>query len=257
MTVNGTSSAQSISITPKTTYTGAGSLTATSGTLTISGGSSITPTGNFQAAGDVTLSGSGQALIVGRTINSTSGSITITAGPTAATAIDLQSSTLTSGSQAITLSGTSSGADPGVRIRVSSTVQTNSGDIVIAGIGTSGWGAFFDAANILSTSGDISVDGGVRGIVTGHQNTTNFGAISGTTASGDITILGDQHWDSSTRTNYTTTGHVVLNSKASNYTAAPTYNNHTFTGAASVTIGSLSAAPVSYTHLTLPTTREV
>jgi hypothetical protein len=95
--------------------------------------------------------------------------------------------------------------------------------------------------SILSTSGNITIDSGTRGLVNGYGATTTIGATNSGSASGNITVLSDLHWDGSSVVNYKTTGDIVLNSKASNYGAAVGYGNHTFNGASSVSIGNSSS----------------
>jgi hypothetical protein len=257
----------SIAISLAGAYSGAGTLTS-GGAISITGGTGIAPTGNVRAAGNITMSGSGQIYFYGISVSSSAGSISATAGSVANNAVLIRGSSVTTDSQRISLTGTSTSGDgvyiyesstissvsgeivisgttsnrQGVYVIGSSKISTSSGDITITGTGTD-WGVFLEAIEITSSSGDIAIDSGNRGFVAGHNSTTTtIGATASGTASGDITVLGNRYWSGSTKVNYKTTGAVVLNSKASNYIEAPTYNNHTFTGASSVTIGSLSAA---------------
>jgi len=240
VTVNGTTSAQSINITPKTTYSGAGSLTATSGTLTISGGSSITPTGNFEATGNISLSGSGKLLLTSRTVNSTGGNISFTAGPVADEAIELNGSTVSTTTGSITMNGTGISGNSvnleGVYIHNTSTVSSTSGAINLTGTSAStGFGVWFGAANIVSSSGAITINGGTLGIKTGDGATTNIGATANTTSSSNITVRGDRY--SSGTTIYKSTGDVVIEPVANLFSENTTLTNQTFTGNASLTIG--------------------
>jgi uncharacterized repeat protein (TIGR02543 family) len=82
----GLNSGSSVTISPTGTYSGGGNVTATSGNLTISGGTSVEPTGVLQASGDVRLLGSGNITTTSGSnanITSTAGSVSITS--TAAT----------------------------------------------------------------------------------------------------------------------------------------------------------------------------
>jgi hypothetical protein len=166
-------SATSIAITLTGAYSGAGSLTAGS-TISISGGTNVAPAGNLQAASNLNLSGSGQISLTSITVNTTGGYITITAGAYAGDAVVINAATVSSRTQPITLSGTST-SGTGVYIYGGSTVSTTSGDITITGVG-SGWGTMFGLADIISSSGDIYVDAGAKGMVNGYGNTTNLGA---------------------------------------------------------------------------------
>ena len=94
--------------------------------------------------------------------------------------------------QPINITGTSSSGD-GAYILAGSKISTTSGAINITGVGTD-WGLFFETADILSTTGNITIDGGVRGNVMGYGTTTTFGANTTGSASGNITVLGDREW---------------------------------------------------------------
>jgi hypothetical protein len=233
------SASTSIGISLTGAYTGAGTLTAGT-TLSISGGTGISPTANFQAGGNITMSGSGQAYFNATTVNSTGGSISLTAGPYAGHTVQLSNATFSTATSPITITGTSSSGD-GAYIYGGTNISTTTGDITINGVGTD-WGLFLETANVVSTSGAIKIDGGVRGIVDGYGATTNFGAIPAGSSSSNITVLGDRNWSGSTQVNFKTTGAVSLDSKAADYIEAPSYINHKFDGCSSVSIGHLSAA---------------
>jgi hypothetical protein len=220
-------------------YAGAGSLTAGT-TISITGGTGIAPTANIQAGGNIVMSASGLSSFGATAVNSTGGSISLTSGPYAGHAIQLNNSTFSTTTGAINLTGTSSSGD-GAWIYGGTNISTTSGAINITGVGTD-WGLFFEAVNVVSTSGAIKLDGGVRGIVEGYGATTNFGAIPAGSSSSNITVLGDRNWSGSTQANYKTTGAVSLDSKNADYIEAPSYINHKFDGCSSVSIGHLSAA---------------
>ncbi|MFM6940103.1 MAG: beta strand repeat-containing protein, partial [Rhodoluna sp.] len=240
VTISAAMSATSITVAPTAAYAGAGSLTATAGNISITGGTSVTPTANFRASGNITTSGSGQTLFNSITLNSTAGSISITAGPYAGHAVQINASTISATTQPISISGTGTSGE-GVYAYGSSSISTTSGAINITGVGTD-WGVYLGALDVVSTSGAIRVDGGTRGIVDGYGATTNFGALPAGSSSSDITVLGDRQWSGSTQVNYKTTGAVVLDSKAANYIEAPSYVNHKFDGCSSVSISHLSAS---------------
>ena len=286
----------SVAISLTGAYSGAGAVTATNGTISITGGTSIEPSGNFTAQGNVTMTGSGRVYLNDADVVSRAGAISLTGGPVASHGVLIRASTVSATTGRVTLNGSSTGAniavylyeastvsttsgmidinatstgERGVYAVASSTIQTGSGDIdITSSAGPSSWSVWLEAVSILSTSGNITIDSGTRGLVSGWNATTTIGATSSGSASGDITVLSDFHWDGSSVVNYKTTGDIVLNSKASSYAGAVGYLNHTFTGASSVTIGNSSSTqtlvvdavgsiPVSYTHLTLPTNREV
>ena len=220
-------------------YSGAGSLTAGT-TVSITGGTGIAPTANIQAGGNITMSGSGQGYFNGVRVNSTGGSISLTSGPYAGHAVQIQNSIFSATTSPITISGTGTSGE-GVYMLSGSAVSTTTGNITVNGVG-SDWGVYLATADIISTSGAIKIDGGTRGIVDGYGATTNFGAIPTGTSQSSITILGDRNWNGSTQVNFKTTGAVTLDSKAADYIEAPNYLNHKFDGCSSVSIGHLSAA---------------
>jgi len=229
----------SIGVTLTGAYAGAGSLTAGS-TISISGGTSIAPTANLQAGGNISMSGSGQGYFNGVRVNSTSGGISLTSGPYAGHAVQIQNSTFSATTSPITISGTGTSGE-GVYILSASTISTTTGNININGVG-SDWGVYLAAADITSSSGAIKIDGGARGIVDGYGATTNFGAIPTGSSSSNITVVGDRNWSGSTQVNFRTTGAVSLDSKAADFIEAPSYINHKFDGCSSVSIAHLSAA---------------
>ena len=73
-----TSSAGSIFMNPTGNYSGSGALTATSGTVRISGGAAVAPTGAIRALGTVTLSGTGAITNSGATLTSLASSVDVT-----------------------------------------------------------------------------------------------------------------------------------------------------------------------------------
>lgn len=232
----------SIAVTPKTTYAGAGVLTAGT-TLTISGGTTVDPTGNLNSVGNMALSGSGRLTLNGITAAvSGTGTMTLTGGTLASTngGLELIGSNLTTTSGGLTITGNAS-ASWGFYIRSTSKIQTTSGAITIIGNSNSGvWGGHFAAADVLSTSGAIVVDTkNSYGISPGYTTTTNFGAISPATSSSDIQILGNVYGEVTYQTavTYRTSGNVIIESTGANFLIAPTMRAHTFDGNGSVRIG--------------------
>jgi hypothetical protein len=98
----------------------------------------------------------------------------------------------------------------GIFIYNSSTVSTTSGAINLTGTSDStGFGVWLAAANIISSSGPITINGGTLGIITGYgATTTNIGATANSTSSSNITVRGDRY--SSGTTVYKSTGNVVI-----------------------------------------------
>jgi filamentous hemagglutinin len=99
---------------PYTGYAGAGALTASSGTVRITGGTSIAPGGAIRATGDITLSGSAALTNSGASLTSTAGSIaltstastvTISAALSAPVNVSLTAYTALSTSAAVTATG--------------------------------------------------------------------------------------------------------------------------------------------------------
>jgi hypothetical protein len=224
----------SITISPFGAYSGAGNLTAGT-TLSITGGTTSAPTGTLRAGGNITLSSSAQTSLT-TLVTSTGGDISVTAGPIATSpALNLAGATITTTSTRINLSGTGTGAY-GIYASGSTRVQSSSGEITFTGVGAT-WGVGFSAAEVLSTTGAITIDGGTLGIVVGDGTTTTLGATASTSASGDITLIGDNYWGSSTAVNVKTSGTVLLRSAAQQFSGAITINNHTFSGHTSLTVG--------------------
>ena len=225
---------------PNTTYDGAGSLTASSGTLSITGGTTVSPTGNFTSSGDMTLSGSGRLTLSSMTASvSGSGSITLTGGTLASTngGLEIYASNITTTTGVINITGNAS-ASWGFNIWNASKVQSTSGAINITGNTPSDvWGGYFQNADIISSSGAITAIGGGYGVVTGHNGATEFGALSNTTSSSSITVRGNRYWESNTAVTYKTSGAVVIESVADLFTADTTIQNATFTGNSSLRIG--------------------
>ncbi|MEY3537420.1 MAG: hypothetical protein RL645_234 [Actinomycetota bacterium] len=102
---------------------------------------------------------------------------------------------------------------------------TGGGDISLLGdnnsVPTTNPGSLYlVGTDVLASTGNITIDGGTDGVVTSTSgNTSDFGALSGGSATGNVSILGDRITSAGT-TNVKTTGDVTLESKGSTFVAA-------------------------------------
>jgi hypothetical protein len=192
------------------------------------------------SSGNINIKTVGRTYLENATLRALgSGSISIAAGTVGDHAIQSTGATVSATSGSVTLTGQSSNASASAVYMYGGTVvQTTSGPISISGTAVSGtWGLFFAAANILSSSGPISLNGGVQGVVTGYGATTNIGATAAASSSSQITLTADRYWDGSTATNIKSTGSVVIESAANQFSGAVTLQNHTFSSHTSLRIG--------------------
>jgi hypothetical protein len=123
-----TTNSRNITISPRTAYTGSGTLNS-SGTLTISGGSSVGPTNAIQATGNITVSGSGNFTNSGASITSSSGNVSITTSGSS-TAVVSANVQATTGSIAFNTGGAYSGAGT---LTAGTTVAVTSAGVTIGG----------------------------------------------------------------------------------------------------------------------------
>ncbi len=214
--------------------TSRGNIEVSNGTGTASFLGAVSASG----AGNITITTGGKTYIESTSIRALgSGSVSITAGPVFDHAVQAFGSTISSTTGSVSISGTSTRTDwVSLYFYSSTTVSSTSGAINLTGTGGN-WGAYFIAADVISTSGGIVINGGDKGVFTGDGGTTNIGATSASVSSSAITITGNRHLGGSSATNIKTTGPVVIESIANQYSENTTFSNYTFTGNSSLRIG--------------------
>jgi hypothetical protein len=179
---NAVLASDSITVVLTGAYSGAGTLTATNGTVTISGGTSVAPTGAIRALGNISLSGSAAVSNSTAPLTSTSGAVSVTSSGTtvnmsgaisASTSVTLRANTELTTSAAIT-SSTS-------RVSITSTTTSVSVGSSVSGteITVTPKTSYSGAGSLTASAGTITISGGTTVNPTGAIVATGNIAISG------------------------------------------------------------------------------